>query len=105
MRICFFEDETAAHFYPLALTRPVDDLRVGILTLREKWLSALDTQHYIRKTRPHLSGLFAAGEVEEGEDYLWINPRFLPDDALIKLTNSLELNEGFVSNGYFVAAR
>ena len=105
MRICFFEDETAAHFYPLALTRPVDDLRVGILTLREKWLSALDTQHYIRKTRPHLSGLFAAGEVEEGEDYLWINPRFLPDDALIKLTHSLELNEGFVSNGYFVAAR
>ena len=35
--IILFDDTTYKQLYPLTLTRPVCELRVGILTIREKW--------------------------------------------------------------------
>ena len=37
MQLCFFSDAKGQRFDPLTLTRPVEDLRVGILTVQEKW--------------------------------------------------------------------
>ena len=37
MRLFLFEDQRHSNFYPLTLTRPVWDLRLGFLTLAEKW--------------------------------------------------------------------
>src|SRR5690625_5446053 len=56
--LCFFEDRQSDFFKPLILTRPMDDLRVGIYTIREKWLQALHTTSYQRKLRPELRGIF-----------------------------------------------
>ena len=39
--LLFFEDAVADHLQPLTLTRPTHDLRVGLLTIREKWMLAL----------------------------------------------------------------
>lgn len=37
--LCLFEDQTAANLLPLVYTRPVFDLRCGLLTLRDKLLA------------------------------------------------------------------
>ena len=37
MNIILFDDERRAHLLPLTFTRPVADLRIGILTIKEKW--------------------------------------------------------------------
>ncbi|HBQ58192.1 MAG TPA: glucose-1-phosphate thymidylyltransferase, partial [Balneolaceae bacterium] len=48
MKICFFPDEKSTRFHPLTLTRPIDDLRIGIFTIREKWMHALDVEGFAR---------------------------------------------------------
>ena len=35
--IILFDSENREHLLPLTYTRPVADIRVGILTIREKW--------------------------------------------------------------------
>ena len=37
MNIILFDDSRRNHLLPLTYTRPVADLRIGILTIKEKW--------------------------------------------------------------------
>lgn len=104
-KICFFEDDLLSTFHPLTLTRPLFDLRTGILTLGEKWLRNLN--HTSTKPegilRNHLKGLFAE-TVPDVDRVLWINPRFLPSSELAKEMSALDLNHALLSNGKLVAA-
>lgn len=104
---CFFEDEFLANFHPLALTRPIYDLRVGILTLGEKWLHALK----IKEKKPsgilrnHLKGVFEEFKITDTHHHvLWINPRFVPSDSLITQVKGLNENEGIVEDNQLIAA-
>ncbi len=81
-RIVLFEDAAADHLQPLTLTRPVYDLRVGLLTIREKWLHALDVRSASGPLRPHLAGVFPACRPGRTET-LWINARYVPTPALV----------------------
>lgn len=105
---CFFEDDFLENFHPLTLTRPVYDLRVGILTLGEKWLHSLNkTDQPIKGTlRNHLKGVFAEFTLSEThEQALWINPRFIPSESMAHSVLSLGENEGIVSDDQLIAAR
>ncbi len=42
MAIIFFDDNAHQTLLPLTFTRPVADLRVGILTIAEKWAKYFD---------------------------------------------------------------
>ncbi len=90
VQICFFEDEKNVNFQPLTLTRPVDDLRVGIYTIRQKWLHSLGLNRYSRVLREGLSGVFKRNEIDPDKPVLWINSRFLPSNELISEINGLE---------------
>ena len=37
MKIILFDDKSWGTLRPLTFTRPISELRVGILTIREKW--------------------------------------------------------------------
>lgn len=92
MQLCFFEDEKFQTFHPLTLTRPVDNLRIGIKTIAEKWKLALNASVSNRILRPELSGVFPANQIDPSRSCVWINSRYLPTDELInKIKN---LNEG-----------
>ena len=104
---CFFEDKFLENFHPLTLTRPVYDLRVGILTLGDKWLHSLDVPE--KKTagtlRNHLKGVFEEFSVSDPtENALWINPRFIPSDALTKQVKELDDNQGLITDSQLIAA-
>ncbi|TVQ06954.1 MAG: glucose-1-phosphate thymidylyltransferase, partial [Balneolaceae bacterium] len=105
---CFFEDKYLENFHPLTLTRPVFDLRVGIFTLAEKWMHALD----IPGTQPrgilreHMNGVFQKFTIDDSHnDVYWINPRFVPTKELGERVKSLITNQSLVSGGEMVAAR
>lgn len=104
---CFFEDKLLKNFHPLTLTRPVYDLRLGILTLGEKWMHALGYPSYSPKghLRSHLKGVFEEFSMSDKSDQvLWINPRFIPKKALIDNVKKLGLNQALVFEKKIVAA-
>jgi UDP-N-acetylglucosamine diphosphorylase/glucosamine-1-phosphate N-acetyltransferase len=81
-RLILFEDTAAAHLQPLTLTRPVSDLRVGLLTIRERWEQALGVGGGTGPLRPHLHGLFPAPARRIGAA-IWVNARYPPTSDLV----------------------
>ncbi|MEX1212400.1 MAG: putative sugar nucleotidyl transferase [Balneolaceae bacterium] len=102
--LCFFEDTLYHPFKPLVLTRPLDDLRTGIYTVREKWLADLDRTNACRKVRPELKGLYEDEHPDEGS-VLWINSRLLPGPQIIDHIHHLKAGEGLLQKGLVLAIR
>ncbi|KAF0153431.1 MAG: glucose-1-phosphate thymidylyltransferase-like protein [Ignavibacteria bacterium] len=108
--ICLFEDEKYENLLPLAFTRPVYDLRCGILTLREKLSYHLPNIKFCLHTRKILHN-----SVQErnpkfsvnyygSEDILFINGRLLIDKQTAKEIKKLELNYALTCSGEIIAA-
>lgn len=105
MQICFFEDDKLDHFHPLTLTRPLDDLRIGIHTIAEKWRKALDAPGINRILRPELKGVFMPGSIESGESCIWINSRYLPTGDLVEKVTGLSDGQCLKHRQTVIAAR
>lgn len=105
MQVCFFEDEALSRFHPLTLTRPVDELRCGALTLREKWLNHLETDWFTRTDRKPVTDYYPVNPQPEAEDVIWINSRCLPDSELAKKIRGLRDGQVIEVGGVSVAAR
>ena len=104
--ITFFEDSSLKYFYPLTLTRPIYDLRVGILTLAEKWLSALgqnvEPSGFLRD---NLKEIFEhSPSIKSGDSSYLINPRVFPDEQLVKEIRSLPVNYRLQEGETLIAA-
>ena len=116
MTICFFEDEGDRLFAPLTLTRPVDDLRIGVFTIREKWQRYLKIKQTARVVREPLSYLFkneltgsdggkTSRNLKNKGLVIWINARWLPDFEAAEAVRKLSENEYLLRNGKIVAVR
>lgn len=90
MQRCFFEDDKAQNFLPLTLTRPVDDLRIGILTIADKWNNALGETTPSRIFRPELTRLFPSSTHDPKKNCLWINSRYFPSQSLIQKIKNID---------------
>ncbi|HRG66944.1 MAG TPA: putative sugar nucleotidyl transferase, partial [Saprospiraceae bacterium] len=55
--IILFDDDNWRSLLPLTYTRPVGDVRVGILTMAEKW-AAIHKARVSYITQDHLAGKF-----------------------------------------------
>ena len=99
MNIILFDDHRRVDLLPLAFTRPCAELRVGILTISEKWAKHLPgkTSHL---TQDYLSEKYALNHENEN---LYINGRALPDDDLISQINSLSNNETLINDEIIIA--
>ena len=58
MHYIFHDGDERETLKPLTWTRPVADLRLGIITLREKWLLRLPKSSFSYRSAPYLGGLF-----------------------------------------------
>lgn len=93
MPIHFVEDEKSrVKFFPLTYTRPIADLRVGILKLSEKWGIHLNFNEFSFHTQPYLSGKFRAIEPTIGD--VWIFNGVLPSVRLVEMVRNLNEGEG-----------
>ncbi|MEK9830327.1 MAG: putative sugar nucleotidyl transferase, partial [Schleiferiaceae bacterium] len=58
MDLVFHDGPEFATLKPLTWTRPVADLRIGILTIAEKWSRRLASATFSFSTQPHLQAKF-----------------------------------------------
>lgn len=105
MQLCFFSDDSSDHFLPLTLTRPIHDLRVGILTIQEKWEHELGLKTSYALIPQYLSSVFKYDSISENTDGLWINNRYLPTPGLVSAISTLEAGSFISSNGTPIAAK
>lgn len=105
MQLCFFEDKQCTNFHPLTLSRPTDDLRIGIFTIADKWKRALEASSYNRLLRTELSDVFGTGEIASGESRLFINSRYLPEPSLLNEVKNLAAGSCLQFNDTVIAAR
>jgi UDP-N-acetylglucosamine diphosphorylase/glucosamine-1-phosphate N-acetyltransferase len=103
MQISFFEDVLSRHFKPLTLTRPVWDLRIGIYTIKEKWLFFLEPDAISWTTHDHLKELFPYTKIDKSSECYYINSRFLPTHELVDKIKALELGEALYHESHLVA--
>jgi UDP-N-acetylglucosamine diphosphorylase/glucosamine-1-phosphate N-acetyltransferase len=89
MNYILFDGDVRTALLPLTYTKPVADLRVGILTIREKWekyLSATTTTI----TEEYLEEKYPMVELEEN---ILINASFCPTKSLVEKVKNLAKNE------------
>jgi UDP-N-acetylglucosamine diphosphorylase/glucosamine-1-phosphate N-acetyltransferase len=102
MNIILFDDPAVRlNLLPLTFTRPVANIRVGILTIAEKW-----EQYFHSKTsyatKEYLSKKFP---IETANDNLWINGAVCPDEKLVAAIQNLKLGDAIFKNERVVAVR
>jgi len=85
---------------PLTFTKPVSELRVGILTIKEKWERYLNTKISSYLTNSYLNQKFKL--IIEDENIL-INSSVLPNSELIHKIKNLDFNET-ISDGEDIIA-
>lgn len=87
---------------PLTFTRPVAGIRIGTLTLAEKWANILDqTPSYL--TEVYLQAKFP---LTTGADHLYVNGAVCPTDALAETLSSLPPDTGLITHdGLILAVR
>jgi len=99
MNYILFDGTVRDNLLPFTFTRPVADIRVGILTIREKWEKYLGyTTTTI--TEEYLSEKFPMVEMEEN---VLINASFLPNQKLIDLVQDLKVNEAIFQGDEVIA--
>lgn len=89
MNYILFDGNVRNQLLPFTFTRPVADIRVGILTIREKW------ERYLKfttttVTEDYLSEKFPFLEIDKN---ILINASFLPSQNLVKIIQGLEENQ------------
>lgn len=103
MHLHFFEPPGAwQSMLPLTYTRPVADVRCGILTLAEKWQKRLGTADRSFGTEAYLAAGFP---IQHPADALHIHSGLLPTAALVAAIQGLKINEALVSGDTLLAFR
>ncbi|MCW4467478.1 GlmU family protein [Flavobacterium sp. MFBS3-15] len=89
MNYILFDGPVRNQLLPFTFTRPVADIRVGILTIREKWEKHLGYTT-TTLTEEYLMDKFPMVEMEEN---VMINASFLPNEVLSEMVSALEANQ------------
>ena len=83
------------NLHPFTLTRQMQDIRIGILTIREKWEKALSLPSFDKKEDDYID-LFRSVNIEDviGKDVCFIiHGNVLPSSKLVKTVKRLKNGE------------
>ncbi|WP_405569984.1 GlmU family protein [Winogradskyella sp. Asnod2-B02-A] len=89
MNYILFDGPYRNNLLPFTFTRPVADIRVGILTIRQKWESYLEYTT-TTVTEDYLAEKFPMVEMEEN---IMINASFLPNMEVVEVVKNLNHNQ------------
>ena len=101
MSLILFDDQSWDNLLPLTFTRPVSGLRIGILTIAEKWERDLGirssplTRDYLRQKFP----------CKSGDATLYVNSTVLPEAELVQAIGKLEREQALVQGTVVIAVR
>lgn len=99
MNYILFDDQSRNNLLPLTFMRPIAEVRMGILTMREKWELMLNTKTSTL-TEAYLSVKYPI--VKEDRNIL-INASICPTQELIDEINKLKPNQTLVTADFILA--
>lgn len=102
MQLVFSDAQYWEDFLPLSFTRPVAEMRCGILTFSERWQKILENEEVSFFTETFLQHKFKNPEEKES---LFLVTNFLPTENVIQQIKDLQLGEALVYEDELVAAR
>ncbi len=99
MNYILFDGTVRNNLLPFTYTRPVADIRIGILTIREKW------EYYLgltttTVTEDYLEDKFPMVEMEEN---IMINASFLPTKKIVEQVKNLTENQAIFKDDELLA--
>ncbi|GAB4330415.1 MAG: GlmU family protein [Flammeovirgaceae bacterium] len=101
MNIILFDDPILrTNFLPLTFTRPISEIRIGILKISEKWSKRLQTNIFYL-TESYLQNKYP--DTDTDDDHLYINGALLPNELLIHAIMTLKTGEVLVHGGKYLA--
>src|SRR3954468_10215368 len=101
MNVILFDDPIIrTNLLPLTFTRPVADIRIGILTIRGKWEKVLNISSSTL-TEEYLLGKFPA--YHDSSPALYINGSVLPNPELIAAIQKLGALQSLTCKGNILA--
>ncbi len=95
-----FDGDTWMRLLPLTYTRPTADIRIGILTIRQKW------EHYLNCSTSTLSADFLQDKYPYNtatDGNLFINGSVIPNPELVKQIHSLQEQHAIVHDNIVIA--
>lgn len=99
MNYILFDGPVRNALLPFTFTRPVADILIGIMTIRQKWETRLGST-ITTITEDYLSAKFPMVEMEEN---VMINAAYLPNDVLADLVSDLKVNQAIFKGDDVVA--
>ncbi len=102
MQLVFSDARFWQDFLPLTFTRPVAELRCGILTFAERWQKLLGFTEVAYLTEDYLQQKFREPLKEES---LFLVPNFLPTAEILAQIKELKLGEALVYRDELLAVR
>jgi UDP-N-acetylglucosamine diphosphorylase/glucosamine-1-phosphate N-acetyltransferase len=103
MNIILHDNQLHLRFAPLTLTRPVGDLRVGILTNKERWEKWIPEAQVSFETEAYLSTKFPC--VRDESHTVEVNAAIIPDEAVAAAVLLLEDNQVLKTSDTWIARR
>jgi UDP-N-acetylglucosamine diphosphorylase/glucosamine-1-phosphate N-acetyltransferase len=99
MNYILFDGTVRSALLPFTYTRPVADIRIGILTIREKW------EYYLGSTTTTLTEEYLSEKypMVEMEQNIMINASFIPNKKLVDLILELHENQAIFNNDEVIA--
>ncbi|MFN8116872.1 MAG: GlmU family protein [Bacteroidia bacterium] len=101
MNYILFDDNTWQNLLPLTFTKPVSEIRIGILTITEKWETYLSGKLTFQ-TQEYLSSKYKAVYTNNA---VFINGKICPTPELLNQINNLEFNKGIKKGNTLIAYR
>ncbi|MBW7675701.1 GlmU family protein [Chryseobacterium chendengshani] len=102
MQLVFSDAQYWEDFLPLTFTRPVAEMRCGILTFSERWQRILTNEEVSFFTENYLQWKFKNPEDVES---LFLVANFLPTETIIRQIKDLKLGEALVYEDELIAAK
>ncbi len=96
-----FDNNNRKQLFPLTATRAIAGLRMGILTIKERWEELTDEEVYIH-TAPYLMPLYEP--IPAGE-HIWIDSAVIITDELLALIKDLKPNQALADAQGLIAGR
>lgn len=97
--LIFFDDDKWKSLLPLTYLKPACELRVGVLTIAEKWNRLFQAENHGYITKDYLSQKY---KLTLEDTNIAINGRLLPNANVISLLNRLKPNQGLLYQDTFI---
>ena len=101
MNYILFDDHSWDQMLPITFTRPVSELRIGILKIREKWEKHLNAG-FSFLTRQYLQAKYPANFEK---DNILINSSLIPNISIIEKISQLTIGQAIINKDRIIAVR